>query len=218
MSGVVKLDAITSLVATIAAGVPELKERLDATGHPVKPIKVVQVPPDQKLLFPSLAIIPARFRFEPNQESVHSEPTPESVVINVGRWVATMQFRLACATLHERYRLEQKLGDLFMQREDAPGVLMTDVADGALGDYHAAWELDDSDWSDEMAFSSQYWAVLTFNGVIPALVTRPGVYPIDTLKLGLTTDFEMAVTAGTFTTRGNLRVVAVAADGTITPA
>jgi hypothetical protein len=215
MSGVVKLDAIKSLVATIAAGVPELADRQDTSGNPVHPIKVVQVPPDQKLKFPSLAIVPARFRFEPNQERVHAEPTAETAVINVGRWVCTMQFRLGCATFNDRYVLEEKLSSLFMAREDAPGVMLTQVVEPALGDFTAAWELDDSEWEDEMAFSSQNWAMLVFTGVIPVLVTRPGIYPIDTLRVGFTHDFETAF-ADNFTTHGNLKVVQVAADGTIT--
>lgn len=218
MNGVVKLTAIETLVDVIHTGVPELKPYVESGGRIWDPVKVVQVPPDQKVKFPCLAIVPSKFHLETAQERIHSEPDPTIAVFNVGRWYCTMQFRLACATPAEQYRLEQKLADLFMQREGAAGLLMTEAADPMLGDYLAAWELDDAEWNDDMAFSSQHWAVTTFTGAIPALVTRTGMYMINTLKLGLTQGFEAAFTAATFTTSRNLRVVQVAEDGTITPA
>ena len=218
IEGVVKLTAIETLVDVVHTGVPELKPYVEAGGRVWDPVKVVQVPPDQKIKLPCLAIVPSRFRFESAQERIHSEPDPTTAVFSVGRWTCTMQFRVGAATLAERYRLEQKVADLFMQREGAAGLLMTEAADPMLGDYLASWELDDAEWDDDMAFSSQHWGVTTFTGTIPALVTRTGQYMISTLKTGLTQDFEAAFTAATFTTSRNLRVVQVASDGTITPA
>lgn len=217
MNGVVKLTAIETLVDIIHTGVPELKPYPSGDGI-WDPVKVVQVPPDQRIKFPCLAIVPSTFRFESAQERIHAEPDLTSAVFNVGRWIGTMQFRIGAATPAERYRLEEKVAALFMQREGAPGLLMTEAADLMMGDYMASWELDDAEWDDDLAFSSQHWAVTTFTGTIPALVTRTGMYMINTLKIGLTQDFEAAFTAATFTTSRNLRVVQVAEDGTITPA
>lgn len=218
MNGVVKLTAIQTLVDAIHAGVPELRPYVETSGRIWDPVKVVKVPPEQMIKFPTLAIVPAKFRLETAQERIHSEPDLTIAVFNVGRWYCTMQFRLACATPAEQYRLEQKLADLFMQREGAPGLLMTEAVDPTLGDYLASWELDDAEWIDDKAFSDQHWAVTTFSGTIPALVSRAGQYMINALKIGITQDFEAAFTAETFTTARNLRVVQVAADGTITPA
>lgn len=218
MDGVVKLTAIETLVDIIHTGVPELKPYPEAGGRIWDPVKVVKVPPDQRVKFPCLAIVPSKFRFESKQERIHSEPDLTTAVFDVGTWSCTMQFRIGCATPAERFKMEQKVGDLFMQREGAPGLLMTEAVDPMLGDYMASWELDGTEWDDDLAFSSQHWAVTTFTGTIPALVTRSGQYMINTLKIGLTHDFEAAFTAATFTTSRNLRVVQVDEDGIITPA
>src|SRR5512141_1557987 len=175
MDGVVKLTAIETLVGVIHAGVPELKPYTEASGRIWDPVKVIQVPPDQKIKLPCLAIVPSKFRFDSIQERIHSEPDLTTAVFDVGTWSCTMQFRVGCATPAERYKIEQKVADLFMQREGAAGLLMTEAADPMLGDYLASWELDDAEWNDDKAFSNQHWAVTTFTGTIPALVTRTGM-------------------------------------------
>lgn len=221
MEGVVKLTAVQTLVDAVRDFAPELRpyDVASPSGpRTVDPIKVVQVPPDQRVGFPCLAIIPTRWRLETMQERIESEPDDTSAVFKVGAWSCRMQFRIGCATLAERYKLEQKVGDLFLQRENAAGTLLTQATDPTLGNYTAAWELDDAEWEDDKAFTNQHWAVTTFAGTVPCLVLRAGMYMINTLKLGLTHDFKAAFTAANFTTSDNLRVVQVAEDGTITPA
>ena len=212
MRAVVRLEALKTLGAIIEAAIPELRDH----------VEIVQVPPEQKLTFPSLAIVGTKFRYVPFQEDVAVDadgaavkPDESTLVVSLGCWETTVQLRLACATLADRYALQESLFELWMQREGAPGVLCTTVtACPALGSILAAWTLDDSDWTDDMAFSSQHWAVLEVSGVIPVLVTRRGVYTVDELLLGLTRDFSIPVTAAGFKT---MPVVEINADGTVTP-
>ena len=143
------------------------------------------------------------------------EPDAQSLVVSLGCWETTVQLRLACATLADRYALEESLTERWMQREGAPGVLCTTVTTcPLLGDVLASWTLDDSDWTDDMAFSSQHWAVAEVSGVIPVLVTRRGVYSLNELRLGLTNDFTIPETSAGFDTV--VPVVKINEDGTVT--
>ena len=218
MRAVVRLEALKSLKDVIAAGIPEL--RVTAKGR--DPIAIVQVPPEQKLVFPSLALVGTKFRYVPFQEAEATdadgdtiEPDAQSLVVSLGCWETTVQLRLACATLADRYALEESLTELWMQREGAPGVLCTTVTScPLLGNILASWTLDDSDWADDMAFSSQHWAVAEVSGVIPVLVTRRGVYSLNELRLGLTHDFTIPKTSAGFDTV--VPVVKINENGTVT--
>ena len=212
MRAVVRLEALKSLGAAIELGISELR------GH----VEIVQVPPEQKLTFPSLALVGSKYRYTPFQEAEATddagdtvEPDEQSLVVSLGCWETTVQMRLACATLADRYALEESLTELWMQREGAPGVLCTTVtACPLLGNILASWTLDDSDWADDMAFSSQHWAVAEVSGVIPVLVTRRGVYSLDERRLGLTNDFTIPETSAGFDTV--VPVVKINENGTVT--
>ena len=212
MRAVVRLEALKSLGAAIELGISELRDH----------VEIVQVPPEQKLTFPSLALVGSKYRYTPFQEAEATddtgdtiEPDESSLVVSLGCWETTVQMRLACATLADRYALEESLTELWMQREGAPGVLCTTVtACPLLGNVLASWTLNDSDWTDDMAFSSQHWAVAEIEGVIPVLVTRRGVYSLDELRLGLTNDFTIPATSAGFDTV--VPVVKINENGTVT--
>lgn len=212
---VVKLLALESLRAAVEAFVPALEPMQGKGGGMVSRIKIVQTPPDVKAPLPSLAIVPGRFRFEGTQEREQAEITPEVTAICCGRWLAPVQLRVAAATQAEQYKLEQDISDLFMQRENAAGSLITRVAQSERGAFTAAWELVDDEWSAEAAFSTLFWDVLTIEATIPVLVRRPGVYTIEQLRVGLTQDFDMAFTADAFITQPGLAVFQVNGDGSI---
>ena len=211
MIAVVRLEALNALKATIEAAVSELR------GH----VEIVQVPPDQHLTFPALAIVGTKFRYVPFQEDEARDdngnailPDATSLVVNLGCWETTVQLRLATTTLAERYALQETLTELFLQREGAPGILCTTVtACPALGHILASWALNDGEWEDDKAFSSQHWAVLDVDGTIPVLVTRRGVYTLDDLRLGITQDFSTPKTSAGFDT---VPVVKINEDGSIT--
>ena len=211
MRAVVRLEALTTLRATIEAAVPELRDH----------VEIVQVPPDQPLTFPSLAIVGTKYRYVPFQEDAARDaddeeirPDPTSLVVNLGCWETTVQLRLATTTIAERFALQETLTEMFMQREGAPGILCTTVtACPALGNILASWVINDGDWEDDKAFSSQHWATLDIDGTIPVLVTRRGVYTLDDLRLGITRDFAIPRTSAGFDA---LPVVTINEDGSIT--
>lgn len=210
--GIVKLEAFRSLKAYIASQIPELAQGPGGADR----IIVTQTPPEQHVHFPSLAIVPGRFRLESCDEDIHSTPTMAKAVVVVGAWQTTVQLRLAHATEYQRYELEERLTDLFFQTEGRRGILLTEVtACPQLGDILASWDLQDEEWQEEFAFSSQEWAMLTLQGTIPALATRDGVYTIDELRLGITTDFNIPATSAGFDTIPG--IVRINEDGTITP-
>jgi hypothetical protein len=212
MRAVVRLQAFKTLQAAIETAIPELRDH----------VEIVQVPPEQHMTFPSLSIVPSSPRYVPFQEEEATdddgntiEPDEQSLVVSLGAWETTVQLHLACATMAERYALEETLFELWMQREGAPGVLCTTVtACPALGNILASWTLDDSGWQDDKAFSSQHWAMTEVSGVIPVLVTRRGVYSLDDLRLGLTNDFTIPETSAGFDTV--VPVVKINEDGTVT--
>lgn len=204
---IVRLEAYRRLQAQIESAISELD------GH----VRILQVPPDQSWSAPSLALIPPeRHGFYRQQESEHSKPTTSTLVVEVGWWTGTAQLRVAHATQAQRNDLEERLTQLFWQRENAGGVLLSPVtACSDYGNFTASWELNDSGWDEEFAFSSQHWSVTELSVTIPALVTRQGVYSIDELRLGLTQDFSVSATSAAFDAMPGL--VRVNEDGTITP-
>lgn len=213
---IVKLEALRGLKTYIAEQIPDLA----ALPSGEERIVISQTPPDMGLHLPSLAIIPAGFRFTPSLEDIHDSTgaTLESgeIVVCVGAWETRLQLRLAAANEYARHVLEETLTNLFFQREGAPGLLLTEVtACPQLGTFLASWDIPDVEWNEEFAFSAQEWAVLELVGTIPALVVRGGIYTMDDLRLGLTGDFNIPATSAGFDTIPG--VVRVNDDGTLTP-
>lgn len=206
---IVRLEAMRALKQTLLDAIPELSEEHVYTG---------QAPPNAKLCFPALVIDPIRFRYLPDQAlETAAEPDASRVVMNVGRHVATVQLRLAAATLFDRWKYQEAITNVFLGTPLHPGVLLTTVtACEELGSFLAAWEYDEDEWQDEKAFDTQFWAVMTLTGIIPALVTRAGAYRIEDLRLGLTGDMVTEFTSATFDSSPNVEVVRVNEDGTLT--
>lgn len=204
---VVRLEALRRLGAEIEAAIPEL----------VGKVEIHQVPPDYKIGFPRVAIVAgASMRYQARQEGFVTRVSSSAIVVNVGSWSTVVQLRLYCATPASRYELEDKLTNLFWRVENQPGLLLTTVtACPQLGDILASWDIGDTDWDDEAAFSSQYFSVLTLDACIPALVTRAGVYSLNELRLGVTDDFGLAETSAAFDTI--TAKFTVNSDGTVTP-
>ncbi len=202
---VIKLEALRGLREQIECAIPELEGKICAG----------QSPPDRDRPWPNLSIDLGRLRYEPDQAEDVFEPSPDKSVVNVGRHEGPVMLRLGAATLGERYELEQRLLDLFLGQIERPGILLTRVLScPELGQFTAAWMLDEEDWDDELAFDRKFYAILTLTATIPALVTRCGVYKIQDLRLGLA-DFGVPATPSTF---GDVaEVVRVNVDGTITP-
>lgn len=204
---VLKIEGLRGLEALIVCEVPELQGQTC----------VDQAAPSHDLSFPSLALTIERSRYLPDQEDEHHEPSPNAVVLNVGRHVQDIKLRLGTASTFQRAEIEQKIMNLFLGEEGHPGILFTQLTTcEELGPFVAAWELEEEDWQSEKAFDRQLYSELKVTGILPALVTRRGVYTIEQLQLGLdigpTVDLTAAAPAFADTT-----VVQINEDGTITP-
>ena len=153
-----------------------------------------------------------RWRFAPDDAIKHVRTAPDRIVVNVGKHDATIQLRLGATDLETRMELEQKISDLFLSSPMRPGVLLTDVVACPV-EFLAAWELDEDEWRNEMAFDRAYYSVTKITGIIPALATRLDAPIIYDLQLGFTQEFD-AATFGP----PDVEVVTIAEDGTISPA
>lgn len=201
---VVKLEAFRTLEAAIKAEIPELE------------IVMIQRAQGKKECMPNLVITPVGFRYEPDQEEDVFVPDASHLVLNVGRHEGIVQLRLTAGSVVERAEFEERLLNLFFATEGHPGILLTQVtACPALGRFVAAWELEEEQWDDAKAFDMRFESVLVLNGVIPALVTRAGVYEIKHLQLALTNTLDPEEAPSTL---DGAEVVEVLSDGTIVPA
>jgi len=207
-----RLEALLALKAAIEEAVPELRTDMPGKAHVI----VGKALPSKNACFPALVIDPIRFRYLPDPEHDFFEPDPSHIVLCVGRFEATIQLRLVAATPAERFEYQEKILEAFLRTEGHPGVLLTEVdAIPELGTWLAAWEFDEDEWQDEKVFDQQLWAVATLTGVLPALVTRAGVYRINDLRLGTTGDFTTEFTPDTFDSSKAIDRVRVNQDGTI---
>lgn len=196
---VIRLEAYRALAKAIEDGVPELAGRISPWA------------PNDAAARPKLSIIPISRRFNPDQaEEVH-DAGPTTVILDVGDFEALVQMRLEHDTPELRTELEEKILAVFLEREGSPGILVTPVLTAPqFGEFVASWELEDDEWTDDLAFNNEYESLITITGHIPALVTRRGAYRIRDLQLGLGGP-------GADWTDPSVEVVRVADDGTITP-
>ena len=203
---VVKLDALNALSAAIAAAVPALAGKI-----------VVQQAVASKIeSFPNLALVLAgRMEFEPADRLLQQDLGNNVVVWNMGAHSGPLQMRLVATSSLERATLEQALVDYAMARDNAPGVIVVPVTSAPSIAWTAAFELDDSQWQDTRALEREYDAILTFNAVIPALVTESPVYDVTKLLLGLTSDMTTTFTPSTFL---DTELVQLNTDGTLSSA
>ncbi len=214
----VRLKAFTALSRAIQEGVPELKGNVF-----IQPIDGSQsMPFSEPLSCPhSLVITRNVFTYFPEQMQIVALPEPTIVVVKVGYHEGEVELRLASPDAEERADLEQRLLELFLGSVHPvtgvgrPGVLVTEVTDfPRLGDFVAAWELDDGDWREEAVFDRSRQSILSVNALIPALATREGVPTIESLRLALTEDFDKTFDE-TVTTGPGVEVVEIQADGSL---
>jgi hypothetical protein len=207
---VVRLEALKALTTVIEDAVPEL----------VGKVKVAQAPPGEVQTYPTLSLIPGTWKYDPAQELEHAtigDPDAGVVVFNVGSFSTPLQLRLMSATLGERWAIEQKLVDLFMNQEQRPGILVVPVTTCPdLSDWIAAFEYDSDQWLDAAAFDRKYESLVIVNAIVPALVVRTGVYEISDLVLGLTEEMTKVFTTDTMVPP-DVELVLINEDGTLSP-
>lgn len=170
-----RLEALRWLSKYIQAQVPELKDV----------ICTVIGAPGHQLAYPSLAITPVIFTYEPNQAVETYATYPDKVTMAVGNYRGILQLRLTTETEYQRYAIEEKLTQLFLSREGGPGVLVGEIASCAeLGEFTADFEFDSVDWINDEAMKNKYVSLIVVTSVIPALTVRRDAHVIDQLLVG----------------------------------
>lgn len=198
---VIRTHAMDRLICAIEAAVPELAGNICKMGEP-----------HQARTWPTLQIIPVRFRYFPMQEHEHKGLGRSRAVFDVGRHEGTVQLRLGATTPYQRWELEDALLHLFLSQEHRPGVLVQTIDE--CHDAVVAWELMDDEWQNEMVFTKEFFSLLTVRAQIPALVYRDSVYTIEELRLSLTEDLH---TEYSQLPASRIETVSIDEDGNMTP-
>lgn len=198
---VIRTHAMDKLIAILTEAVPELADHICKMGEP-----------HLKRTWPTLQIIPIRFRYYPQQEHEHKGLSHSVAVFDVGRHQGTIQLRLGANTPAQRWDLEDKILNVFLSQEGRPGVLVTTIEE--VHDAVVAWELEDDEWNNEKVFTKEFYSILTVRAQIPALITREGVYTIEAIRLSLTEDLS---TEFTDLPTSAIETVEIDEDGNLTP-
>jgi hypothetical protein len=196
-------ESLKALAAAIELGVPKLVDR------------TYQWPkPNHLLRFPSLGLVPAIFRYKPEQATEVHDPAPDRVIVDVGIYESVVQLKLQYATVDERAELEEAILGVFLNSPLRSGILLTPVTTiPEFGSIMVAWSLDDGEWGDEMAFlgaDKQFESTMTITGEMPALAVRLGAYRMTDLRIGMSADVQATPTDASV---GHVRINS---DGSVT--
>lgn len=204
---VVRLEAFRALRAAVV-------DALAGTPLDEKHVFLGQQTYNQKACYPALVIEPVRLRYQPEQEQERFEPDATHLVTSVGTYVATVQLKLGAAQEFQRWDLQERVSRVFLETEGHAGILLTTVVSAPeYGRFLSAWSLEEDEWQDERVFDNQFWSTMTIEGQIPALVTRAGISKIETLAVGMTSDFS--IVPSPFVSGAGVEVVDVRQDGTL---
>ena len=199
----IKINALQRLAEVIAREVKTLRGQI-CVGPATR---------DHKLKFPSLAIVPTRFSFQPDQadenDYVRNEVRsfgPQTAVFEVGTWEGVIELRLGEKTPFKRYELEHCIEQVFLGNADGtapdawdyagtdymrPGVILIDVPE--CDNARCAFEMEDDTWENERVFANEWYSVMRITARIPALVRAKCMPDITELLLSLTQDLETII-------------------------
>jgi hypothetical protein len=159
-------DALASYIVT---KIPELTGKVSAETE------------DPGKMAPCLAVkvLPDEFSFEPSQadEVYEADPDDGKVVVDVGAFSGIFTIQLFAVGKEERGKYEQKLMDMFLATEWAPGTIFVNTPNLTVNGYASLYSaelrirLDSEDWSDEFAFEAKRYSFLEVSVDLPALTT-----------------------------------------------
>lgn len=224
MSGAIKLCALERLAAVIEREVPALRGRVCAG------------PADRAHLreFPHLVLIPETFRFESwdqydetdPRSGLRREPTPNTVIQQVGEWVGIIRIELGATDSKTRALLEELVERAFLSGSGSDvsplfpdpgsalraGVILIDAEEcyGA----RMAFLLEDDTWSQEAVFSDEWYSIMRVTAELPALVPRYKAYAMTDVRLFFTESLETVVEVGVLP--GDTEKVRINTDGSVT--
>ncbi len=154
--------------------------------------------PEKVQAFPSACLLPSQFRFEPSDpDDVYWDATTDDgkVVLDVGQFEGLLEFQLYCKNKPERELYEQRILDLFLASEGAPGTLFIPTPTLTINGYTSLHSVEvklrlaNEEWSEEFSFESRRYSFLDLEVAFPALTTRDA-YTIENLQIAITHDLN----------------------------
>jgi hypothetical protein len=209
---VVRLCALEALSEVLVEAIPELDGQV-----------CIGVPPNtHEQTYPSMTINPVRWKFQPEEIEELDMGSSGLSVRRVGTHEGMIQIRVLATTPGQRDELASRVVDVFAGFEDEdgcphPGTILARVTECGAVPWTACFDLDRDEWINQRAFESKYEALIEVDAAIPALVTKPGVYSIQTLQLGFTSDFTTTYSASTMLASAAVEVVQINEDGSLEP-
>lgn len=167
-----------------------------------KHIHSVLAEPEEINAYPCAVISASQssLAFHPEQERSELETGDDSEVVCVGNWTGTFEVRIHETTPAGRDALEARVTELFLEREGAPGTLVLEspplVVQGVGTLYRApiAYDIVESEWREELAFSKKRFAFIDVEVVLPALMHRQDRPRIQQLILAVSNDLDAVIT------------------------
>jgi hypothetical protein len=181
----IKQAAMQVLAATIGGYLATVPDGAPLAGR----IFVEPAEQGDAAAFPSLRLLPGRFRFERHQDSVEEQLTPQLQLVKCGELVGTMMLRVSETHVVPRERLEQIVRSAFFQEEEVQGRILGTLPPLTLGgvmttsEATIAFDLDTEDWDDERVFAERLYADLAVEATFPVLVVRSGEQLTDLVVL-----------------------------------
>lgn len=179
-------------------------------------ISSLQEGPESITTWPSVALLPSTFTFEPSDPlEVYWNKTEDDkqVVVDVGEFDGTIELQLYTNTRAMREQYEQVILDLFLSQEGSPGTIFVPTLPLIVNGYqslytpHIKVRLDTEDWREEFSFDTRRYMFLDLSLAFPALTT----YTAATL-----TDLQIAI-VGTLNSDTPDETVEINQDGSISP-
>lgn len=186
-------------------------------------VSAVSAGPEQIANCLAVKLLPEAFSFYPGEpdEIYFAEPDDGKVVVDVGLFSGLFTLQLFTTSPAERELYEQKIVDLFLAADWAPGTLYLQLPNVTVNGYASLYtaeikaSLVEDSWSDELAFESKRYSFIEIEVDFPALTTYMAA-TIEDLQLAFSEDLDkliLTVDDGVITDR-----VEIQEDGTTIPA
>lgn len=160
-----------AIASYLASNVTGLADRVSA----------VQEGPEKIAEFPSVALLPSTFVFNPSDyDEVYNNDDAGDLplVIDVGEFEGLLELQLYAKSKPERELYEQRIMDLFLSQEGSPGTLFITLPTLTINGVVTLYEpeikvrLDNEEWNEEMSFEAKRYSFLDLQVAFPALTSR----------------------------------------------
>lgn len=187
----IKRVCADSLASYIVTQIPELAGKVSAVADG----------PEKMAPCLAVKILPDDFSFEPSQgdEVYSADPDDGKVVVDIGNFSGLFTIQLFAVGNSERETYEQKLIDLFLATEWAPGTIFVNTPDLTVNGYISLYSaelrfrLNSEAWTDEFAFEGKRYSFLDISVDLPALTTY-SANNMELLQLALSKVDQLLIT------------------------